>query len=58
LAALAAVLLPPSLFAGMLGANIGGIPGPDDPWAFGILCLLIVVFLAVEVWVLRKLRWF
>ncbi len=58
LAALAAVLLPPSLVAGMLGANIGGIPGPDDPWAFVILCLVILAFLATEVWVLKKFKWF
>lgn len=58
LAALAAVLLPPSLVAGMLGANIGGIPGPDEPWAFGVLCVVILAFLAIEVWVLKKFRWF
>ncbi|MBM3509668.1 MAG: zinc transporter ZntB [Alphaproteobacteria bacterium] len=58
LTALAAVLLPPSLIAGMLGTNIGGIPGPDDPWAFGILCVVIFAFLVIEVWVLRKFRWF
>ncbi|MFO1120173.1 MAG: CorA family divalent cation transporter [Rhodospirillales bacterium] len=30
LTAVAALLLPPSLVAGMLGANIGGIPGPEE----------------------------
>ena len=55
--ALTAVLLPPSLIAGMLGANIGGIPGPDEPWAFAVLCAITIAFLAIEAWLLKKFRW-
>ena len=43
--------------AGMLGANIGGIPGTDDPWAFVALCLLVIVIFPLELWVLRRLGW-
>lgn len=57
LTALAAVLLPPSLLAGLLGANVGGIPGQDDPWAFAIISAITVGILALEVVILRKLRW-
>ena len=57
LTAIAALLLPPSLLAGMLGANIGGIPGTDDPWAFVALCLLVIVIFPLELWVLRRLGW-
>ncbi len=57
LTAIAALLLPPSLLAGMLGANIGGIPGTEDPWAFVVLCLLVVVIFPLELWVLRRLGW-
>ena len=57
LTAIAALLLPPSLLAGMLGANIGGIPGTDDPWAFVVLCFLVVVIFPLELWVLRRLGW-
>lgn len=32
--AIAGLLLPPSLVAGLLGANIGGIPGQETPMPF------------------------
>ncbi len=58
LTALAAVLLPPSLVAGLLGANVEGIPGHDTPWAFAAICGVTTLILAAEVWLLRKLKWF
>lgn len=54
---LTALLLPPSLLAGMLGANVGGIPGHDDPMAFWIMCLLTFGLMPVLWWALRKLKW-
>ncbi|MBX9635667.1 MAG: zinc transporter ZntB [Magnetospirillum sp.] len=57
LTAVAALLLPPSLVAGMLGANVGGIPGHDDPLAFWEMCL-ITLGLMPFLWVLlKKLKW-
>lgn len=53
----AAVLLPPSLVAGLLGANVGGIPGADDPWAFAIVVLIVALIFPLEIWVLRRLKW-
>ncbi|MBL8672697.1 MAG: zinc transporter ZntB [Alphaproteobacteria bacterium] len=57
LTALTALLLPPTLLAGLLGANVSGIPFSDDPAAFAATCLLVVVMLAIEVWILRRSRW-
>lgn len=57
LTAVAAILLPPSLIAGVLGANVGGIPGSDDPWAFAVLVVVIALVFPVELWVLRRLGW-
>ena len=57
LTAVASLLLPPSLVAGMLGTNIGGIPGADSPWGFGVLCIVFFVILALEWLVLRRLGW-
>jgi zinc transporter len=37
LAALAALLLPPSVVAGLFGMNVGGIPGVNDTWAFVVI---------------------
>lgn len=54
----AAVLLPPSLVAGLLGANVGGIAGNgDNPWAFAAVCALVLAIFPIEIWVLRKLKW-
>ena len=58
LAVVAALLLPPSLVAGLLGVNIGGIPGADSPLAFGILCLIVIVLMPLEYLLLRRLGWF
>jgi zinc transporter len=55
---LAAIILPPSLVAGIFGANLGGIPGAHTPWAFAILCLIVLVLVPIELWVLKRLRWF
>lgn len=57
LTAVAALLLPPSLVAGMLGANVGGIPGHDDPLAFWAMSAITVALMPV-LWVgLKKLKW-
>ena len=57
LTTIAALLLPPSLFAGMLGMNIGGIPGSDNPLAFVLFCVVVVVIFPLELWLLRRLGW-
>jgi zinc transporter len=54
---IAAVLLPPSLFAGLLGANVGGVPGSDSPWAFAIVVVMALALFPLEIWVLRRLNW-
>lgn len=58
LTALTAILLPPSLFAGLLGSNVAGIPFDDQPWAFLGVCGIAVAMIAAEIWLLRKMRWF
>lgn len=54
---LTALLLPPSLLAGMLGANVGGIPGHDDPLAFWIMCLITFGLMPLLYLALKKMRW-
>lgn len=55
--ALAALVLPPSLLASLLGINVDGIPGKDDPNAFLIVCLLIVAMMPGLWFLLKKLKW-
>lgn len=54
---IAALLLPPSLIAGMLGTNIGGIPGQQSHYAFLTLSALILIMLAGQIVVLRTMKW-
>lgn len=54
----AAIILPLSFLTGLLGINVGGMPGVDDERAFWIVCLLLVAFAVVEVWIFRRLKWF
>lgn len=42
LTVVAAIFLPLSLITGLLGVNVGGIPGADSPVAFAVVCALLV----------------
>lgn len=55
----ATVMLPLGFFTGLLGVNVDGIPGTENaPWAFAVVCALLVLLVALEIWILRRLRWF
>lgn len=54
----AAIMLPLSLVTGLLGMNVGGMPGVDHPIAFWIVCLLLLLFGLGQVWLFRRLKWF
>jgi len=53
----AAVLLPPSLITGLFGINVGGMPGVENAWAYSIVVGVLVVLGALEVILLRRLKW-
>ena len=57
LTGLAALLLPPSMIAGMFGVNIDGIPGKDTPWAFPVFCLLMFIIMPAAWLVLKRMKW-
>jgi zinc transporter len=57
IAIITGVLLPPSLIAGLLGANISGIPGGDSSIAFPILCAGTLLVILAEISVLRLFKW-
>ena len=53
----AGIFLPLSFLTGLLGINVGGMPGMDDPDAFwGVAALCAFLFIALIV-VFRRLRW-
>jgi len=57
LTGMAALVLPPSLVAGMLGVNIDGIPAKDNPLAFPIFCVAMILMMPLCWIVLKKLKW-
>ena len=54
---IAAIFLPLSLLTGILGINVGGIPGEKWQWAFTAVSVGIVLLGVLEYYVFRKLRW-
>jgi len=57
LTVVATLLLPASLLTGLLGINVGGIPGVESNWAFVVVALLIPALAIVQFIVLRWLKW-
>lgn len=57
LSLVATVFLPLSFITGLLGINVGGIPGADTGWAFLAVCALLVALLVAEVVLFRRWHW-
>ena len=55
LSVVAAFFLPLGLLTGLLGINVGGIPGATNGWGFWIVCGILVAIGAVQVWLFRKI---
>ncbi|OEF30144.1 CorA family divalent cation transporter [Vibrio rumoiensis] len=54
----AAIFLPLGFLTGLLGINIGGIPGVDNPMAFALFCAGLGVTLLLELLLLKWLKFF
>lgn len=49
--------MPMSFVTGLLGINLGGIPGAEHPLGFFAACGLIALMAAFQWWLFRRLRW-
>lgn len=58
LSVIAAIFLPLGFLTGLLGINIGGIPGAENENAFALFSLGLTVLVGVQVWIFKKLEWF
>ncbi len=58
LSIVAGIFLPLGLLTGLLGINVGGIPGTESKLAFAIVCLILLLIAGIQIWVFRKKRWF
>lgn len=57
LSIMAAIFLPLGLLTGLLGINVGGIPGAEYKWAFTlVVVLLIAIAIGLLVW-FKKIKW-
>ncbi len=57
LSIVAAIFLPLGFLTGLLGINVGGIPGADYPLAFTIFCGALVVIVVIQIWVFKSRKW-
>ena len=57
LTVVATVMLPLGFLTGLLGINVGGIPGAEAPWAFWAVCGGLLAVVVVEVALFKRLRW-
>ncbi|WP_137885580.1 zinc transporter ZntB [Pseudomonas sp. 2FE] len=51
------VFLPMTFLTGLLGVNVGGIPGSESPYGFLIACLILAGVAFTQWWLFRRLRW-
>jgi zinc transporter len=51
------IFLPLTVISGMLGMNVGGIPGADISWGFVATCFIFVAIGGFEIWLLKRLKW-
>lgn len=57
LTVLSAIFMPITFVTGLLGVNLGGIPGAENPRAFLVLCLILTGIVGLQLWLLRRMRW-
>ena len=58
LSIVAGIFLPLSFATGLLGINVGGIPGSDTPIGFAAVCVILGLLAVGELLIFRRLRWF
>ncbi len=53
-----AVFLPLGFLTGLLGVNVGGIPGADNPLGFEWVLGLVIALVGLQIWVFKRQSWF
>jgi zinc transporter len=57
LSIVAAIFLPLGFLTGLLGINVGGVPGTDNPMAFYIFSGMLLVLVVAQVIYFRRKKW-
>lgn len=58
LSLVAAIFLPLGFLTGLLGVNVGGIPGSENPFGFEWVMGMLVVLVLIQIWLFKRQRWF
>lgn len=58
LSIIAAIFLPLGLLTGLLGINVGGIPGVHSDIAFWVVCVVLLVLAFIQIRIFRRMRFF
>lgn len=58
LTVVAAIFLPISFLTGLLGVNVGGIPGAENEAAFWIFVAMLGVVVALQLALFKRMKWF
>lgn len=58
LSLVAAIFLPLGFLTGLLGINVGGMPGANSADGFWVTVALLAAVFVVQILIFRKLRWF
>jgi len=57
LSIVAAIFLPLGFLTGLLGVNVGGIPGADSKLGFAGFVLILIVVVVAQIWFFKKKKW-
>ncbi|MCW8928780.1 MAG: zinc transporter ZntB [Gammaproteobacteria bacterium] len=57
LSMVAAIFLPLGFLTGLLGINVGGIPGAENQSAFWFFCLILITIIVMQVLIFKKMKW-
>lgn len=57
LSIVAAIFLPLGLLTGLLGINVGGIPGTENKWAFAVVTIFLIAIAVVLIGWFKKIKW-
>lgn len=57
LSIVAAIFMPLGFLTGLLGVNIGGIPGTEFYGAFALFCVSLIALVVFQIWFFKRKKW-
>jgi len=57
LSVVAIIFMPLTFLTGLLGVNVGGIPGQHDNWGFFVVCSILTIVMVVMIFLFYKKEW-